>query len=142
MSKRILLVESEATDEALTRAALESTGISCELTVIRDGQEALDYLLQGKEQPHLVLLDLNLKPTSFSGLDVLKAIKMHEQTRCLPVIVLTSPENAHEAKACYGLGANSFISKRRDAGEFGSVARDVLSYWFEVAKLPPSPHWH
>src|SRR5262249_31795384 len=90
--KRILLVEDNPKDEALTLRALQKHNLQSTVVVMRDGVEALDYLLpsdgEAEPLPHLVLLDLKLPKVD--GLEVLRRLRGHERTRMLPVVILTS----------------------------------------------------
>lgn len=115
--KRILLVEDNPADEALTMRALRRSSIPCEVTVVRDGAEALDYLFrtgpyQGREPadlPDLVLLDLRLPKVD--GLEVLQRIRGDQRTADLKVVVLTASDAERDLVESYGLGANSYLRK-------------------------------
>lgn len=142
MGRKILLVEDNPDDEALTRRALGKSGFDHELAVVRDGKEALDYLFgegqyEGKAPqslPDLVFLDLKLP--LLGGLEVLEQLKRDERTRTVPVVVLTSSKEEDDIIRSYNLGANSYVRKRVDALEFQDALKDILSYWFEFIKLP------
>lgn len=141
--KKILLVEDNPDDEALTRRALGKSGFEHQLAVVRDGQEALEYLqgigrydhLTTSDRPDLVFLDLKLPLVS--GLEVLEQLKAKELTRLLPIVVLTSSKEEDDVMRSYNLGANSYVRKRVDAVEFQEALKDILIYWFEFIKLPP-----
>src|SRR5438045_2981138 len=114
-SKLILLIEDNIDDERLTLRALRRNNIMNEVVVACDGQEAIDYLFAagsfaGRDVtvvPSLVILDLKLP--RLSGLEVLKKIRTDEQTKRIPVVVLTSSEDETQIEAAYLSGANSFI---------------------------------
>jgi two-component system, response regulator len=120
----ILLVEDNPNDEALTIRAFQKSHISNEITVVRDGAEALDFLFcQGeyasrdpKNQPELILLDINLP--KLSGLDVLRRIRADEKLRVLSVVVLTSSREDRDIIESYQLGANSYVRKPVDFNQF------------------------
>ncbi|MBC7185634.1 MAG: response regulator [Calditrichaeota bacterium] len=115
--RRILLVEDDPADEALTMRALRRSSVPCEVKIVRDGAEALDYLLcQGHYEgqtlealPDLVLLDLRLP--KIDGLEVLRRIRSHERTKDLKVVVLTASEAEQDLVQAYGLGATSYLRK-------------------------------
>jgi len=131
----ILLVEDNPDDEALTKLALRME-MPANLEVARDGQEALDYLLDdGSDLPRLVLLDLGL-PT-VGGLEVLRRIREHERTCLTPVVVLTSSRAPDDVAAAYRYGANSYVCKPVDFDQFAELIRQVGSYWLGVNE-PPS----
>lgn len=138
----ILLVGDDPDDEALTLRALKQSGLQIKVTVAHDGAEALAHL-QGKGgesggervlQPHMVLLDLKLP--RISGLDVLRRLREDERTRRLPVIVFTSSKEEQDLVASYSLGANSYIRKPVDFGEFAQVVRQLGAYWLTLNELP------
>jgi len=143
MRKKLLLVEDNAAHEELTRLALKKTGFDHDLTVVRDGTELLEYLFrQGRyihltrsDMPDLILLDLKLP--RMDGLEVLKKLKTDGRTRSIPIVMLSSSTEENDIRKSYKLGANSYVHKRMNALEFNEVLRDILSYWFEFAKLPP-----
>lgn len=143
MVKRVLLVEDNPDDEALTLRALKKTGFDLNLAVVRDGQEAVDYLLKPTAdltdercpRPDLVLLDLKLP--RLGGLQVLERLRADAQLRTIPVVGLTSSKEEEDVMNSYDLGANSYVRKRVDALEFEDTLRDILTYWFEFIKLPP-----
>ncbi len=143
MRKKLLLVEDNAAHEELTRLALKKTGFEHDLTVVRDGTELLEYLFrQGRyihltrsDMPDLILLDLKLP--RMDGLEVLKKLKTDGRTRSIPIVMLSSSTEENDIRKSYKLGANSYVHKRMNALEFNEVLRDILSYWFEFAKLPP-----
>lgn len=141
----ILLVEDNASDEALTLRALKRSNVLNRVVVVRDGAEALDYLFAtgahtgrtDEESPHVVMLDLNLP--KIGGLDVLKAIRADERTRLLPVVILTSSEEDKDVLAGYGGGANSYVVKPVDFNQFSEAVKHLGMYWLLVNHRPPNP---
>ncbi len=139
----ILLVEDNPDDELLTLRALRKNNIANEVVVARDGVQALDYLFcQGKwsqrspqEHPHLVLLDLKLP--KIDGIDVLKALRANENTRRIPVVVLTSSAEENDIARSYDNGANSYIRKPVDFDQFMEAVRQLGLYWL-VLNQPPT----
>src|SRR4051794_38615886 len=116
-NKPILLIEDNPNDETLTLRALKKNNIRNQVVVARDGAEALDFLLGtgahvGRDVsllPQLILLDLKLPKVD--GLEVLRRLRANEQTRLLPVVVLTSSLEEQDLLKGYSLGANSYIRK-------------------------------
>jgi two-component system response regulator len=141
--RMILLVEDNPDDEALTRRALAKNNIQNEIVVARDGAEALDCLFgTGQHEgrplaPELVLLDLKLPKVD--GLEVLRRIRSHPQTRLLPVVILTSSLEEKDVISGYGLGANSYIRKPVDFGQFVESVRQLGLYWLILNEPPPRP---
>src|SRR3989440_6226098 len=142
-SKVILLVEDNPRDEALTLRALKKSNIVNDVNVVRDGVEALDYLFGTETHaeremaalPQLVLLDLKLPKVD--GLEVLRRIRADERTRLLPVVILTSSREERDLVSGYGLGANSYIRKPVDFGQFVEAVRQLGLYWLGLNEPPP-----
>lgn len=137
----ILLIEDNPDDEALTRRAFARSGIANGLTVVRDGQEALDYLFPTSSVPEatpaLILLDLKLPKVD--GLEVLKQIRAHDRTKLIPVVILTSSGEEADLVAGYGSGANSYVRKPVDFQDFAESVRQLGLYWLVVNEAPPTP---
>lgn len=139
--KVILLVEDNTDDVDLTIYALRKNQILNELVVARDGVEALEYLFGegngnsgNNELPQLILLDLKLPRVD--GLEVLQKLRKNEQTRLLPVIVLTSSREERDVLNSYALGANSYIRKPVDFNKFFGVIKEILNYWLALNVSP------
>ena len=141
--KTILLVEDNPDDEELTLRALKKNNILNEVTVVRDGAEALDYLFcQGayagrdaSRHPAVTLLDLKLPKVE--GLEVLKRLRADERTRLLPVVILTSSKEEQDLVNGYRLGANSYIRKPVDFTKFMEAVRQLGLYWRVLNEPPP-----
>jgi CheY-like chemotaxis protein len=131
----ILLVEDQDDDVELTLRAFSRSNIANEIVVVRDGEEALDYLFTSGPYadrdpsltPSVVLLDLKLPKVS--GLDVLRRMRADTRTRRLPVVVLTSSNEERDVIASYDLGANSFVRKPVDFAQFIEAAHHLGLYW-------------
>lgn len=139
----ILLVEDNPSDIELTKRALARNCISNELAVVRDGQEALDFLFgqrtstrqPGAAMPALVLLDLKLPRVG--GLEVLQQMRTDPSTRRLPVVILSSSNEEQDLAACYDLGANSYIRKPVDFTQFAESIKQLATYWLVINEPPP-----
>lgn len=139
---KILLVENSLQDIELTRRAFAQGHVRNELLVVRNGQEALDYLYgRGRFQdpatsprPGIILLDLNLPKVS--GLEVLEQIKQDEDLRSIPVIVLTVSRREEEIARSYRLGANTYIQKPVEFEKFLRMVSTLKEYWTHIATLP------
>ncbi|HET59134.1 MAG TPA: response regulator [Chloroflexi bacterium] len=131
----ILLVEDNPNDEELTLHALRKNKIINTIHVVRDGEEALEYIFcQGKyshrsinKPPKVILLDLKLPKVE--GLEVLRQIKRDDRTRTIPVVVLTSSQLERDIVESYRLGVNSFVSKPVEFDEFTRAVSDIGLYW-------------
>ncbi len=138
--RTILLVEDDPADEALTLRALRQNNVANDIAVVRDGEEALNYLF-GEEQetgpaepPTVVLLDLRLPKVD--GLEVLRLIRADERTKLIPVIVLTSSREEADLVKSYSLGANSYVCKPVDFVQFAEAIRELGLYWL-ILNEPP-----
>lgn len=128
---RVLLVEDSPDDQTLTVRALRRAGVTGEITLARDGAEALSLLLPAGEGPHvlpqIVLLDLKLPKVQ--GLEVLERIRSDPRTRDLRVIVVTSSDEEADIQASQRLGADDYIRKSVDFWEFCETLRRSWSGW-------------
>lgn len=135
----ILLVEDEPADARLTQIALQKAKLHNVLHIVRDGEEALDFLHQRGNhveapRPDLVLLDLNLP--RISGYGVLEEIRSSDFLSMIPVIVLTTSAAQRDIVESYKRNANCYISKPVGAEEFLAVVRSIEEFWLTIVKLP------
>ena len=142
--RTILLVEDNPDDEELTLRALSRNNIGNEVVVVRDGQEAVDWL-EGtgphagrdvSEIPALVLLDLKLP--KIDGLDVLRRLRANPRTALVPVVILTSSKEDRDRASGYQSGANSYVQKPVDFTSFVDAVRQLGMYWLMLNEPPPS----
>jgi two-component system response regulator len=142
--KKILLVEDNPDDEALTLRALKKSNFANNIFVVRDGVEAIEYLFnegsfagsEVRDLPQVVLLDLNLP--KLGGLGVLRRIREDPRTRLLPVVILSSSDEDLDRIQSYSLGANSYVRKPVDFEQFLKAAAQLGLYWL-VLNEPPLP---
>lgn len=140
----ILLVEDNRQDELLVLRALKKVNLANKVEVVRDGQQALDFLFcegefEGRdcsEPLAVVLLDLNLPKVN--GLEVLRRLRADERTRLLPVVILTSSDEERDLVASYEGGANSFVRKPLDFKEFAETVASLGIYWQAINKPVPT----
>lgn len=139
----VLLVEDSPPDEELALHALRVTKLTSKIFVVRDGEEALDFLFCrgpfGDRSfvlpPRLVLLDLKLPKVD--GLEVLKEIKADIRTRAIPTVVLSSSKEEKDVVSSYHLGANSYIQKPVDYDQFEDAVKQLAQYWLVVNQPAP-----
>ena len=132
----IALVEDNADDEALTMRALKKHSIANDIVVLRDGVEALEYLLApDRPLPQLVLLDLNLP--RINGLEVLQRLREEPRTKLLPIVILTSSNEERDLIEGYRLGVNSYVRKPVDFVQFSDAVRQLGLYWLVLNQTPP-----
>ena len=135
--KMILLVENNLNDELLTVQTFTMAKLINQVMIVRDGQEALDYLFYKGNfvnrpigNPQIILLDLELPRVG--GLEVLRKIREKESTKLIPVIILTSSQLEKDYSSNYSSGANSYLLKPVDIEQFNQVIKDILQYWLEL----------
>ena len=136
--KLILVVEDSPDHLELTVLTLREHGVTAEIAVARDGAQALNYLFgrgihadrDTHRQPAFVLLDMKLP--RLSGLDVLRSIRSNPMTALIPVVMLTSSSEQSDMVACYQSGANGFVRKPVDFGEFTEKLNSLQAYWLNV----------
>lgn len=139
----ILVVEDNASDEELTLHALRYNKLSDRIFVVRDGEEALEFLFcRGQygersfaSQPKLILLDLKLPKVD--GLEVVRQLKSDARTKIIPVVILTSSSHESDLMRSYLNGANSYIQKPVDFTEFRETVRHLGLYWLCMNATPP-----
>lgn len=144
MTKVILLVEDNASDEKLTVLAFKKCGVANEVVVVRDGAAALDYLLAtgvhvGRDPtilPSVVLLDLKLPKVD--GLEVLRRIRANEGTKLLPVVVLTASKEDEDVLSSFSLGANAYVRKPVEFAEFAEAAKTLGLFWLLLNESAPA----
>jgi len=138
----ILMVEDNANDEELTLHELAKYHLTNRVQVVRDGQEALEYVFctgryatrDIKDQPNVILLDIKLPYVD--GLEVLRRIKQDQRTRTIPVVMLTSSREERDLIESYRLGVNSYIVKPVDFDQFKESARSLGMYWLLLNRPP------
>ena len=138
----ILMVEDNPDDEQLTLRAFAKHHLTNKVHVVRDGQEALDYVFCNgqyanrsiSDHPHVVLLDIKLP--LIDGIEVLRRIKADERTRTIPVVMLTSSHEERDLVETYRLGVNSYIVKPVDFDQFTESARALGMYWLLMNRPP------
>jgi CheY-like chemotaxis protein len=133
----ILLVEDNPRDAELTLRGLKDQKVANQVTWVKDGEEALDYVFRrgryaGRTSsgPRLILLDL--KMPRVDGMEVMREIKNNDQTRRIPVVIMTSSREEKDIADTYNLGANSYIVKPLDFESLAEVARQAGFYWLAI----------
>ncbi|MCX4445446.1 response regulator [Streptomyces sp. NPDC087866] len=135
----VLLVEDDPGDELMTREAFEDNKIRNTLHVVRDGEEALDFLYRrgahtDAPRPDLILLDLNLP--KYDGRQVLEQIKRDPELALIPVVVLTTSSAEEDILRSYKLHANAYVTKPVDLDQFIAAVRQIDDFFVTVVRLP------
>jgi two-component system, response regulator len=144
LERYILLVEDNPDDEELTLISLKKSGVLNEVKVVRDGEEALQFLFaEGQYRdrdpsavPAVILLDLMMP--KLNGFEVLERVKTNPATKCVPVVVLTSSSEEEDLIASYKLGANSFVRKPVEFNRFADAVAQLGLYWLLLNEPPDS----
>jgi two-component system response regulator len=143
MERTILLVEDNRDDEDLTLRALRKANVANDVFVVRDGQEALDFMFctgahAGRDPqavPGVILLDLKLP--KLNGLDVLHRLRADPRTRLVPVVILTSSSEEEDMLKSYESGANSYVRKPVEFAAFATAVTQLGVYWMLLNQGPP-----
>ena len=140
--KRILLAEDSAKDVELTLAALEEKHLANRVDVVRDGEEALNYLyrrgrFQGREGNNPIVVLLDIKMPKVDGLEVLRQIKSDEKLKTVPVVVLTSSREEQDMVQSYKLGVNAYVVKPVDFSQFVDAIKEIGAFWAVINEPPP-----
>ncbi|MGE5432559.1 MAG: response regulator [Syntrophomonadaceae bacterium] len=135
----ILLVEDNNGDILLIQEALEEGKLNSNLSVAKNGMEAIEFLnhkgiYKDAPTPDLILLDMNLPKKN--GKEVLAEIKTDENLKVIPVVILTSSQAEQDIIASYKLNANCYITKPVDFEKFINVINSIENFWFSIVKLP------
>jgi two-component system, response regulator len=139
----VLIVEDNEDDYEATRRSFQRNHLVNPLTWCRNAEEALRKLRGGGSagndkplHPDLILLDLNMP--GLDGRKFLEIIKADERLRCIPVVILTTSNNATDIERCYTLGASTYIQKPVSFDGLTEAVRTMKDYWFGIALLPTS----
>ncbi|HKB86112.1 MAG TPA: response regulator [Ignavibacteriaceae bacterium] len=130
----VLLIEDNPGDIRLIQESLKENKFFAELTVISDGEEAINYLNKNDDYPDIILLDLNLPKKD--GREILIEIKNNDALKSIPVVVLTSSSAEEDISKSYQNYANCFISKPVDLDNFIRVIKSIENFWLTIVKLP------
>ena len=138
----ILLIEDQEQEIRLLKEAFSDVGITNPVHTIRDGTDAVDYLLRrGRYEsapiPRLVLLDLGL--VSVDGLDVLYELNNQESIAQFPIIVLSHSDDPTDIRRCYESGASAYLTKPNDLTELTDLASAIDQFWLSSTFKPPRP---
>ena len=129
----ILLVEDSAEDAEMTLRALRKNNLANRVHWVKDGAQALEYLLNS-QAPKLVMLDL--KMPRVGGIEVLGELKAHDHTRAIPVVVMTSSNEERDVVEAYRLGVNSYIVKPVAFEAFLETVSKIGLYWMLTNRTP------
>ncbi len=137
----ILLVEDSPADVRLTKEALKEEKMHMNLHVVGDGVEAMQFLRKEDKyakapRPDLILLDLNLPKKD--GREVLKELKLDDNLKSIPTVILTVSKAEEDVFKTYNLHANCYITKPLDLNQFSHVVKSIKEFWLTIVKLPPN----
>jgi two-component system response regulator len=138
----ILLVEDNMSDAELITRALRKVNLSNNLVHVKDGAEALDFIFakgefaerEAKKMPKVILLDI--KMPRVDGIEVLRQVKGNEDTKQIPIVIMTSSKEEQDIIISYKLGVNSFVVKPVEFHDFAKAVSELGLYWVLVNQPP------
>ncbi len=135
----ILLIEDNEGDVEMTQRALRDWKPACNIIVVNDGMEALDFLFKrGKfvetPAPQLILLDLNMP--RMDGKRFLETIKIDAKLKAIPIVMLTSSQSPTDIRECYERYVSCYVVKPFNSKEFADAVRQVVGFWSSLGQLP------
>ncbi len=137
----VLLVEDNVYEAELTIRSLKKNNLGGRLLHLEDSQDAIDYIFaKGKYEGqmnalHLRLIILDLQLPKINGLDILKQIKSNEQTKSIPVVILTSSRMEKDITTGYEYGVNSYVVKPVNFEEYSQAVAELGSYWLQLNQI-------
>lgn len=139
---KILLAEDDIRDVELTLEALSDHRLANEVVVVRDGEEALDYVYRrgayaGRPEGHPIVVLLDLKMPKVGGVEFARQIKSDPWTQAIPVVVLTSSRESRDLQECYQLGVNAYVVKPVQFQDFVAAVRQLGAFWALLNEPPP-----
>lgn len=138
-SMHLLLVEDNEGDILLTTEALEASKVLNEVSIVRNGKLALDFVFKKNgyedvKSPDVILMDINLPLKS--GIEVLEILKSDESTKHIPIIILTTSSSESDIMKSYNNHANAYIVKPVDVSEFLEAVLSLEDFWLNIVHLP------
>lgn len=135
----ILLVEDNEGDVLLTLEAFEECKLKTEVSVVRNGKEALDFIFKRGEfeeakKPDLILLDINLP--IYNGHEVLKQVKADAKLKKIPIVMLTTSSSEKDLNTAYENNCNSYVKKPLHMSEFLEAILKIEQFWLQLTTLP------
>jgi CheY-like chemotaxis protein len=142
VSHKIVIVEDNPADAKIVRMALSRRDPDLEMIVLEDGARAISYFSSDENGGDssicdLILLDLNLP--CVDGFEVLEFLKASAKLKKIPVVVLSGSSSQQDITRSYELGANTYISKPTGIEDVFEMARQLVTYWFDVAQVAHGP---
>lgn len=142
MLKPIVLVEDNPHDLELTLVALERSQLANDVVVLRDGAEAVDYLLRraayaDREPGNPAVMLLDLKLPKVDGLEVLELVRDTQELCSIPVVMLTSSREEPDLEKAYELGVNAYVVKPVEFRDFVAAISDLGIFWAVLNEPPP-----
>ncbi|MES2893465.1 MAG: response regulator [Bacteroidota bacterium] len=139
----ILLVEDNEGDIVLTLEALKDVKTPNKISVVRNGEEAIQFLdrtvpFTEASAPDLILLDIYLP--LIDGKEVLKYVKTHSDHKIIPVVMLSSSVAPNDILESYQGHANCYISKPTETDQYFDMVKKVENFWVSIVDLPKTNH--
>ncbi len=132
--KHIMVVEDNEADIFILQEIFNEVGLNEKLSIARNGEEAIDMVLNAEEMPDIIFLDINLPKKN--GFEVLETLKSHPKSQCIPIIMLTTSTARRDIEKAYRLHANSYLSKANSVDELIDKFNRFKNYWIDNCHLP------
>jgi len=141
--RRILLVDDSPRDTEMALDALHQYHLANEVTTLRDGAEALDFIFRrgdyaGRDGADPAVIMLDLKMPRVDGIEVLRQLKADPRFRRIPVVVMTSSREDQDLARCYELGVNAYVVKPLTFHEFIEAIKTLGTFWAVLNEPPPA----
>lgn len=138
VTPHILLVEDNEGDIILTTEAFRNGNFNVRISIVRNGQEALDFIAQPNDHrkthiPDIILLDINLPGKS--GYEVIEELKSSDIYKHIPIIILTTSSAPEDVEKAYHMRVNSYITKPININDFIDTVRIIENFWFGIVRL-------
>lgn len=135
LTRKIIIAEDNIADLELMKIAIKDTGLAFDIHHVIDGHELIQLVNSTNlNNVDLILLDLNMP--RMGGIEVLKHFYKNEQLRMIPVIVFTSSSHQSDVETCYDYGANAYVCKPIDMGEYYKAISSIVNFWTKINLAP------
>ena len=133
--KKILLIEDDPLDAALTKRGLRSVSVENEVVHLKDGQAFLNYLRQ-ETDPNVCLAIMDLKMPRLDGIEVLERLQATQMKPYFPIVVFSSSSQPEDIQRCYQLGCNAYVAKPMNHRDFAAVIKQIGQFWIFTNEMP------
>lgn len=130
----VLLVEDSPDHAFLIKRAISAAIKDLKIQWAKDGEEAVEFIIKRGLKPDLILLDI--KMPRMNGFEVLRVLKGNKETKCIPIVILSTSANEKDVSRAYSLGTNCYITKPVEIADFKSKLKSIPLYWLRTNTIP------